>query len=258
MAWFSRLEQPLVRDLSLATFALFAGDLRLHEAKHTRFASLHDCFIRELKDDARPIDAATDVIVSPCDGIVGAFGSMAETRLLQAKGVEYSLEELLDNRAAADRFRNGSYVTLRLTANMYHRFHSPGACRVIGTTRIPGDRWNVNPPALARVDRVYCRNERVVIHTQLETIAESLILVAVGAILVGSVQLAFDLPCSHAFGKGQELGFFHHGSTIIVLGTPGLAVCDHIRTGQIVRMGQALLQSRQHQPASIRTSPHDA
>ena len=125
MGWFSRIEQPVVRDLSIALFGLFAGDLRLHETKHARFASLHDCFVRELKDGARPLDPDPDVLVSPCDGIVGAFGAIDGTELLQAKGSAYSLEELLGVRHAAERFRGGMYVTLRLTASMYHRFHAP-------------------------------------------------------------------------------------------------------------------------------------
>src|SRR6516165_7839673 len=74
MGWFSRIERPIVRDLSIALFGLFAGDLRLHEAKETQFASLHDCFVRELKSGARPLNRDTSVLVSPCDGIVGAFG----------------------------------------------------------------------------------------------------------------------------------------------------------------------------------------
>ena len=111
MGWFSRIEQPLVRDLSIALFGLFAGDLRLHEAKRSNFASLHDCFVRELKDGVRPLDRDPEVLVSPCDGIVGAFGAIDGTKLLQAKGSDYSLEELLDDRMAAERFRGGMYVT---------------------------------------------------------------------------------------------------------------------------------------------------
>ena len=74
MGWFSRIEQPFVRDLSIGLWTLFAGPLDLHDAKKTHFSSLHDCFIRELAEGARPIHAAGDVMVSPCDAVVGGGG----------------------------------------------------------------------------------------------------------------------------------------------------------------------------------------
>jgi phosphatidylserine decarboxylase len=255
MGWFSRIEQPLVRDLSIALFGLFAGDLRLHEAKQTRFDSLHDCFVRELKDGARPIDPDQAVLVSPCDGIVGAFGAIDGTELLQAKGSSYSLQELLGDRLAAERYRGGMYVTLRLTANMYHHFHAPADCEVDGATYISGDVWNVNPVTVERVARLYCRNERAVVHARLDGTEETLALVAVGAILVGSIQLSFvDGPlalsyrgpgriyCRTSFRKGDEVGYFHHGSTVIAIGTRGLELREDLRTGEVIRMGEPLFE----------------
>jgi phosphatidylserine decarboxylase len=255
MGWFSRSERPIVRDLSIALFGLFAGDLRLDEAKKTTFASLHDCFVRELKDGARPLDRDPDVLVSPCDGIVGAFGTIDGTELLQAKGSGYSLEELLDDRTAAERFRGGTYITLRLTANMYHRFHAPADCEVDGATYVSGDVWNVNPVTLKRVTRLYCRNERAIVHARLDGTDEMVALVAVGAILVGSIQLSFlDRPlalsydgpdriyCRRGFRKGDEVGYFHHGSTVIVIGTAGLDLREDLHTGELIRMGEPLLE----------------
>ena len=136
-------------------------DLDLSEAKKTHFKSLHDCFIRELKDGARPIDPDPDVLVSPCDAIVGACGAIAGTELLQIKGSCYSLEELLLDRDLVEFYRDGCYVTLRLTAAMYHRFHAPHDCGVEHVTHIWGDAWNVNPIALKRVEKLFCKNERV-------------------------------------------------------------------------------------------------
>ena len=94
MGWFSKIEQPLIRDLSIAVWRLFS-DLDLSEAKKTRFASLHDCFIRELQDGARPVDADPAVLVSPCDAIIGACGRIEGTELLQIKGFPYTLQDLL-------------------------------------------------------------------------------------------------------------------------------------------------------------------
>src|SRR5215510_6484856 len=116
MGWFSRIEQPLVRDLSIAVWRFFSG-LDLSEAKKTRFRSMHDCFVRELKDGARPVDPDPAILVSPCDAIVGACGAIAGTELYQIKGFPYTLPELLGDAALAEAHRNGRYVTLRLTSS---------------------------------------------------------------------------------------------------------------------------------------------
>src|ERR1700719_5094066 len=94
MGWFSRIEQPLVRDLSIGVWRFFSG-LDLSEARTTQFRSMHDCFIRELKPGARPIDPDPAVLVTPCDAIVGACGTVLGTRLFQIKGFPYRLEDLL-------------------------------------------------------------------------------------------------------------------------------------------------------------------
>src|SRR5262249_22289661 len=152
---------------------------------------------------ARPIADDTRVFVSPCDGIVVASGRIDGTNLLQAKGFTYKLDELLGDGRAAESFRGGRFVTLRLTANMYHRLQAPCHGRVDRVVRIPGDRWNVNPPALKRVPRLYCRNERVVVHARAAT-GEAIALVAVGAILVGSIHVHEVDFCR----RGDELGYF--------------------------------------------------
>jgi phosphatidylserine decarboxylase len=257
MGWFSQIEQPVVRDLSIAVWKAFAGDLNLAEARKTRFTSLHDCFIRELKPGARPIDGSPDVLVSPCDGIVGATGRLRGDELLQAKGLSYTLRELLGDEGAGHRYRDGTYATLRLTSTMYHRFHAPEDCEVDRVTYISGDTWNVNPIAVKRIERLYCRNERAVVHLRLGVSGESLLLVPVAAILVASIHFGFlpqpldlthrgvhDIACRAAFGRGDEMGHFRHGSTIIVLASPGLRLCDHVREGATVRVGEALLRYR--------------
>ena len=252
MGWFSKAEQPLIRDLSIATWRLFC-DVDLSEAKKDRFKSLHDCFIRELKAGARPVAADPRLLVSPCDGIVGACGAVADETLLQVKGRPYALEELLCDRSLVAPFRRGRYVTLRLTAGMYHRFHAPHACRVEQLKHIEGDSWNVNPATLKRIAKVYCKNERVVLGLELAD-GHRMALVAVAAVLVGGIRLRFiDAPLeqggaeaksnfAHArFEKGEELGWFEHGSTIIVLAPDGFSLCDGVRAGSLVRMGAPLL-----------------
>ena len=233
MGWFSQIEQPLVRSLSIGAWRLFA-DVDLSDAKRTRFRSLHDCFTRELKAGARPIDPDPAVLVSPCDGIVGASGRVEGTTVIQAKGFPYTLEDLLVDPALARRYRDGRYVTLRLTAGMYHRFHAPHDCRVEQVTYISGDTWNVNPIALKRVEKLFCKNERALLRTRLEATGHVVTLVPVAAVLVASIRLHFldvllhlghrgpsVIPCDAPVRKGEEMGWFQHGSTIIVFAPNG-------------------------------------
>jgi phosphatidylserine decarboxylase len=183
------------------------------------------------------------------------MGPIEGDELLQIKGMPYRLSELLADPRLADRYRGGSYVTLRLRAAMYHRFHAPTGCTVRQVTHIQGDMWNVNPVALKRVPALYCRNDRAVIQAELPEGA-CLTLVPVGAILVASVRLHFldlnlnhdyrgaqSIPCNASLERGQEMGWFEHGSTIIVLAPPGWSPADAVVTGLEVRAGQALLRA---------------
>jgi phosphatidylserine decarboxylase len=254
VGWLSHIEQPLVRDLSIALWRLFS-DLDLTEAKTTHFRSLHDCFIRELKDGARPIDGAPDILVSPCDAIVGACGAIEGTRLYQAKGFPYTLQDLLCDQSLSESYRNGRFVTLRLTASMYHRFHAPHDARLDRVVYVSGDTWNVNPIALKRIERLFCKNERAVLQMTLAAGGQTVTLVAVAAILVASIRLhclnlvnlrhegGRTYACATEYHKGEELGWFEHGSTIIVFVPDGFTLCDNIREGAKIRVGQPLLRS---------------
>src|SRR4051794_8721932 len=253
MGWFSKIENPLVRDGSIALWKLFS-DLDLTEARKTHFRSLHDCFTRELKPGLRPFDPDPSIVASPSDGIVGAHGRIADTELFQVKGAPYSLLDLLGDSVLVDQHRNGSFVTLRLTSSMYHRFHAPFDAHIERVTLIHGDVWNVNPIALKRVERLFCKNERAVIRTRLPT-GEAVTLVPVAAILVASIRLHFldivlgaghrgpkTFACDVDVRKGQELGWFEHGSTIIVLAPDGFSFADGIEDGRRIRMGEPLLR----------------
>src|SRR5438874_4909766 len=203
MGWFSKIENPLVRDLSIACWRLFS-DLDLSEAKKTEFKSLHDCFTRELRPGLRPADPDPAVVASPSDGIIGAFGKIADTELFQIKGAPYSLLDLLGDPALVEQHRNGRFLTLRLTSSMYHRFHAPYDGRIERVTFIHGDVWNVNPIALKRVERLFCKNERAVIRSRLKT-GEALTLVPVAAILVASIRLHFLDVTLNAQSRGPTV-----------------------------------------------------
>ena len=259
--WFSRIERPLVRDASIAVWKLFT-DLDLSDARSTHFRSLHDCFTRALVDGARAFDARPAVLASPCDAIVGACGRVRDGEVLQAKGFPYSVTELFGGDASlADAYRDACYVTLRLTSAMYHRFHAPHDLTVEHVTYVSGDTWNVNPIALARVERLFCRNERALIRTRLRGTGHQVMLVPVAAILVASLRLRFvdvrlhlrykgpnQIPCAAPLVKGEEMGWFEHGSTIIVFAPAGFALCRTVAPGTRIRAGAPLMALPQAGP----------
>src|SRR5262245_7893023 len=253
MGWFSQIRNRPLTRISVAAWNLF-DDLQLQEAKNDEFLSLRDCFIRELRDGARQIDRDAHVVTSPCDAVVGAFGAVEAGRAIQAKGFAYSLKDLLGDDRLVERHREGKFVTLRLRASMYHRFHAPCDCRVERVKYISGDTWNVNPVALRRVEKLFCKNERAVIPLQLSTPDAHLTLVPVAAILVASIRLHFtpvpltlryrganDIPCDARLVKGQEMGYFETGSTIVMFASSNFDFSSNVAPGSTIRVGEPLL-----------------
>jgi phosphatidylserine decarboxylase len=251
MGLFSKIENPVVRDASIGCWRLFS-DLDLSEAKKTHFTSLHDCFTRELKPGLRPADPDPRIVASPSDAIIGAHGTIKDGELYQIKGAPYSLIDLVADPKLAEAHRHGKFITLRLMSSMYHRFHAPYDAHIDRVTLIHGDTWNVNPIALKRVERLFCKNERAVIETHLPN-GDALTMVPVAAILVASIRLhALDLvlnaetrgptmfPCDVNVTKGEELGWFEHGSTIIMLAPEHYGFCDNVGEGKRIRAGEPL------------------
>ncbi len=256
MGWFSRIESPWLARMSIAVWQRFVDDLRLDEAEQQRFDSLHACFVRRLKPGARPVDPDPDVLVSPCDAEIGAMGEIENSRLFQAKGLAYELTDLLTDPALALAYGGGVYVTLRLKSSMYHRFHAPADCRLEALSYVSGEVFNVNPQTLARLPGVFVRNERAVLPLEIDGLGQAVVLVPVAAILVASIRLhgleatlnqryrgARLLTLGRRYARGEEMGWFEHGSTIIVLARSGLALHPGLEPGHIIRMGQPLLCS---------------
>jgi len=267
MGWFSQIEQPLVRGVSIGLWHFFS-DLDLSDSKKFHFRSVHDCFIRELKEGARPIDSNPEILVSPCDAIVGACGTVAGTTAYQIKGFPYTLADLFCDHALADALANGRYVTLRLTSSMYHRFHAPHDCRVDQVTYISGDTWNVNPIELRRVERLFCKNERALLRTNLTNGDQTIVVVAVAAVLVASIRLHFldvllgmkyrgpnIFPCDALFRKGEEMGWFQHGSTMLIFAPDGFSLHEDVEEGMAIRVGEPLLRLRKSISARLRRAP---
>ena len=252
--WFGKIEQPVVRDLSIAVWRLFA-DVDLDEAEQAKFLSLHDCFIRKLKDGARPIDPDPALLTSPCDAIIGASGEIEGDQLIQAKGLTYTLLDLLRDPELVGLYRDGRYVTLRLTSSMYHRFHAPHECRVEQVTYVSGDTWNTNPITVKRVERLFCKNERAIVRTRLRANGALVTLVPVASILVASIRFHFldvlfhlkypgprVLACDAPFAKGDEMGWFELGSTILVFAPRGFELCAGVEPGAVIKMGRPLMR----------------
>lgn len=271
---FSRIESPWLTRVTIAVWQCFVDDLHLDEAHEQRYTSLRNCFTRKLKPGARRFDPDPQVITSPCDAVVGASGAIEAGWVHQVKHSRYSLAELLGSDEAVQRYQAGRYVTLRLKSSMYHRFHAPCDLTVTGVRYIPGDVRNVNPPTLARVPRLFCRNERAVVSLRHPAFGDCLTLVPVGAVLVASIRLTFlnedrDLrrrdasliPCMAQLTKGDEMGYFEHGSTIIVLATEAFELVPNLLPGAVIRAGEPLMREAaapghpNHAPAQANPRP---
>jgi len=254
MGRFSGIRSRRLAALSIAIWRRFS-DLDLADAREHSFGSLQDCFTRELIEGARPFDVEPGVLASPCDAIVGACGPIDGTTLLQAKGSAYDVADLLDDPQSASAYEGGCYATLRLKADMYHRFHAPCDGHVRSIRYIAGEAWNVNPPALARVRRLFCRNERALVPLQMAGGGPTVMLVPVAAILVASIRFTFVdvrlhlryrgpnlIRCDARLRKGDTMGWFEHGSTIIVLAPRGFEVAAGLRQGVRLRAGERLMR----------------
>lgn len=224
------------------------------------FPSLQAFFTRALRDGVRPIDAAPDAFVSPCDGAWGAAGIVEQGQLLQVKGRAYSLAALLGDAEAARRFEGGAFATLYLSPRDYHRFHAPCAARVVRAVYLPGALWPVNRIGVEGVQGLFAVNERLCAFLAVAGASEDLCLVAVGATNVGKVRVTFDDLTTNVRGaaptvrtyrdvplaKGEEWGRFEFGSTIVIVAARELLTLDLQPPATPVRLGERIgtLRSR--------------
>ncbi len=210
-------------------------------------------FTREVRPGARPVAPAADALVSPVDGRVIEAGAIRAGRLLQAKGIDYSLADLLGGDPAWRTYDGGAYVTLYLHPRDYHRIHTPCAGEVVRFRTVPGDLWTVSPAGVRQVPGLFARNERWI--TFLRTAFGEVAVVKVGATIVGRIRVVYHSGQSHRrhgapqaetlalpypLAAGAELGRFELGSTVILLTRPGEAVLDPLRPGDAVKMGQRI------------------
>ena len=251
MGRLSKIRHPWIARPGIALWRHWGG-LDLREAQQSKFDSIHECFIRRLKPGTRPFDPDADIVCSPCDALVGAQGLIQDGQLIQIKGMVYRLSDLLQSESLAKACEGYGFVTLRLTASMYHHFHAPHDLRVKSLRYIRGDAWNVNPPTLKRVPSLFTKNERAVIELSIENTKETMWLIPVAAVLVASMRFTFSNLHLHLnyhgpsqintdvpLRKGDEMGWFEHGSTIICLTPPEWRWMGP-SNGQRIKAGQAL------------------
>jgi phosphatidylserine decarboxylase len=231
---------------------LFGVNLDEVELPLEAYPSINAFFTRSLRPGLRPL--AHGALASPADAAVGAWGTVTQDTLVQAKGRNYSLAALLGDRAMADRMEGGTFTTLYLSPKDYHRLHFPVDGVVTGATYIPGKLWPVNVHAVTHVADLFAVNERLVV-TMERPGGAPVSVVLVGATMVGMTRLVFDDLHTNARRReiqhrrydppvaaelGAPLGHFEFGSTVIVVCAPDAAVIEPLVVGQTVRVGQRL------------------
>jgi phosphatidylserine decarboxylase len=261
-----RLPAPVRRRLLRYLVHRFQVDLADAEKSFDEYQTLHEMFTRKLRPGARPIDPRAGVAVSPVDGFIAEHGEIREGRLLQAKGRHYTLA-------------GGTYATLYLHPRSYHRIHAPVEGRIVAARAVPGRLISVSPLATGRVDEVFSRNERIV--TLIESAFGPVAVVMVGAAGVGNITATFDPSLAtpvrparatrgrgglHAIryepgltvARGDELGIFHLGSTVIVVFARGRFDLERHAIGDPIRLGQPLAvasAAASRTPRMISTEP---
>ena len=194
----------------------------------------YDCFqsffTRELAEGLRPIDGEPSRMPSPCDGVLSVFGGLGQGVLVQAKGIEYSLDALLGDAPDADPYRGGGYAVVYLAPHNYHRVHAPWRGELTHWRYLPGDLYPVNATGVSRVPALFARNERIVGHFETEFGKAAMIMV--GATCVGHMTVSFADVAANAghpasgrvtlsepvhFERGDEFGVFQMGSTVVLV-----------------------------------------
>lgn len=232
--------------------------VNMSEAKLTTardFDNFNDFFTRELIDSARPLSDAD--IVQPADGAISQLGDIEHGLLFQAKGHYYHLYHLLGgDKAAAKRYDEGRFITVYLSPKDYHRLHMPIAGKLLSTTYVPGDLFSVNQTTAENVDGLFARNERLICH--FDTEAGPMAMILVGAMIVAGIETVWggqiapppktpqtlnyaELPAPIELAKGEEMGRFKLGSTVILLfGKDRVKWAEDFESGDDVRLREAL------------------
>lgn len=257
LGWVASRAVPAhLRARVYGAFAAYAGvNLDEPELALEEYPTLGDFFARRLKAGARPLPADAEAIAMPCDGTVAACGVAAEGHLVQAKGRDYTLAALLADTGAAARLEGGAYITIYLSPADYHRVHSPVDGELLGYDYVPGALFPVSPMYTRGVDNLLSGNERIIYHIDSDVGRVAVCMVAAAGVANmssphGSIDswalreaaepssVRFDEP--RTVGRGDELGAFHLGSTVVTVFSPGRVELSALDVGQAVQCNQVL------------------
>lgn len=254
----ARMRHVATKDFLITRFAK-AFDVDLEEVKlevPEGFATFNDFFVRELKDGVREIDDDADAIISPVDGTVSVAGTIRGSTIFQAKGFDYTLDDLLaTDLDEAAQYVDGQFATIYLAPYNYHRVHAPLAGELIAARYVPGDLFSVDARTVSALNGLFRRNERLIMHFR--TAAGPAVLIFVGAMNVGSISTPWTgeirprksgvvevLDISGyptMVEKGDLLGWFNMGSTVILLLPAGACAWDDdLEPGETLRMGEEI------------------
>lgn len=255
--WFMRIRVKLVKNAQIALISELTGvDWSESKLKTVSdFKNFNAFFTRELADGARPVDPEPASFVSPSDGKISQCGRLTNDRILQAKGQHYTLSALLANDPAASDFHNGFFHTIYLSPRDYHRVHMPVSGHLQRMIHVPGRVFSVAPYTVHCVPGLFTRNERVI--SLFETAHGPMVIILVGAMLVSSMETTWSGVITPPRGKrvtrgdwsrrdirlekGQEMGRFNMGSTVILLLPAGaVSMLEDYHADDIVVMGQKL------------------
>ena len=252
-----RCETKWIKNLLIRSISRLAGINRDEALSPDMddYPNFNAWFTRALKPGARVFDTNPNSILSPCDGMVSETGELQKNSILQAKGKNYSLQDLLANDPVCTLIEDGFFSTIYLSPRDYHRIHMPVSGRLQRMIHVPGRLFSVAPYTVRQVPRLFARNERVI--SIFEAESGPMVMVLVGAMLVSSTETVWagevtpaknkhvtvtNYPEENIFlSKGDEMGRFNMGSTVILLMPPG--VVNRIggpSAGDAVKVGQKL------------------
>lgn len=255
--YFANARTPWLKNFLIRQFLKFY-QVNMTEAVQQdpfAFASFNDFFTRALIPSKRPIDPLSEGVVSPADGAISEAGKIDGDKLLQAKGWEYSLSALLGEKARAKDFENGHFCTVYLAPVDYHRVHMPYTGKLLGIQYVPGKLFSVSTKTANTIPNLFAKNERVI--TYFMTDKGPMAVILVGAMIVGSIHLSFAGKIAPIAGqemfyqdfkekkislkRGDELGHFMLGSTVIVLHSSNdLQYVESCKAGEVIKMGQRI------------------
>lgn len=230
--------------------------VKLEEAEipENGFRNLNLFFTRRLKPGARTISKGKNDIVATTDSRVDQYGKLKKDTIIQAKGVEYSVKDLIPSKMA-EKFIDGCYITLYLSPGDYHRIHAPVTGEIAGFFNIPGKLFTVQEFMVKGLKGLFAVNERLI--TYVSTKKGYVAVCKIGAINVGKISLSYDKAVTNRFlrrrneffyeagkrppvKKGDEIGTFNLGSTVIILFEKGMVRFDRLKAGQKVRVGEKI------------------